>query len=297
MKFFAIILNYNSSSDCRKCVADLQAQQDVDLDIIVVDNASRPEEREAAESLCRAAGCTFIASDENRGYNAGNNIGLRYAEKRGGEYAWVVNPDMRFPQRDYLKRALQVMQNDPSVAVLGTDILHYDGWHQNPWIPDPSLWGEVWQSLATPFRLLLRCVPPKETPFDYTISGYCEKLSGCCLLLRMEFLRELGFFDENLFLYCEEPVLSAQVRRSRWKMYYFAGTQALHHHVAAEKGDPRKKWHLTYRSRLYYLRHYSGFPCWVLWWLVPLKLVSWYVVEAMLSLNWFFRRKRQRDAR
>lgn len=290
MKAYAVILNYNSSSDCRKCVGDLQTQSDVDLAIVVVDNASRPEERAAAEALCRETGCTFIANDENRGYNAGNNIGLRYAEKQGCEYALVVNPDMRFPQRDYLKKALQAMQNDPTVAVLGTDILHYGGWHQNPLPPDASWRGEAWESLSMPFRLLLRRLPPKETTLDFSCNGYCEKLSGCCLLLRMDFLREIDFFDENLFLYCEEPVLAAQVRQSRWKMYYLADAQAIHHHVAEEKGNSRKKMHLLYRSRIYYLRSYSGVSRWVLWWLVPLKLVSWYVIETMLQAHGFFRK-------
>ena len=43
MKVPVILLNYNSSADCRKCVADLKRQEGVELEIIIVDNCSRKE--------------------------------------------------------------------------------------------------------------------------------------------------------------------------------------------------------------------------------------------------------------
>ena len=78
MKVAVIVLNYNSSADCCKCVADLKQQEGVELEIIIVDNCSRTEDALAGEKLATEQGCTFIAAAENRGYNAGNNIGLRY---------------------------------------------------------------------------------------------------------------------------------------------------------------------------------------------------------------------------
>ena len=43
MKVPVILLNYNSSADCCKCVADLKWQEGVELEIIIVDNCSRKE--------------------------------------------------------------------------------------------------------------------------------------------------------------------------------------------------------------------------------------------------------------
>ena len=105
-----IVLNYNSSADCCKCVADLKQQEGVELEIIIVDNCSRTEDALAVEKLAAEQGCTFIAAKENRGYNAGNNIGLRYAANKGYEYALIANPDMEFPQRDYIMRLAEEME-------------------------------------------------------------------------------------------------------------------------------------------------------------------------------------------
>ena len=43
MKVPVILLNYNSSADCCKCVADLKRQEGGELEIIIVDNCSRKE--------------------------------------------------------------------------------------------------------------------------------------------------------------------------------------------------------------------------------------------------------------
>lgn len=249
-----IILNYNSSADCRQCVADLKRQKGVELEIIVVDNCSpREGEQAAVQQLCIEGGCTFIQAKDNRGYNAGNNIGLRYAAEKGYKYALIANPDMRFPQTDYLSQLVKVMEDKPEVAVCGSDIVSLEGVHQNP------------QREATYLEELFWCITTLRNHksnnwflCDFTKNGYCEKLSGCCLMIRINHILSQGFFDENVFLYCEEAILSKQVNRYGYKMYYLKDSQALHQHIEKEKGDPGKRLQLTFESRLYYLREWSG---------------------------------------
>ena len=74
MKVPVILLNYNSSADCYKCVADLKQQEGVELEIIIVDNYSRKEDASAVEQLAAEQGCTFIAAKENRGNTAVQRI-------------------------------------------------------------------------------------------------------------------------------------------------------------------------------------------------------------------------------
>ena len=142
MKVPVILLNYNSSADCRKCVADLQRQEGVELEIIIVDNCSRKEDASAVERLATEQGCTFIAAAENRGYNAGNNIGLRYAAGKGYSYALIANPDMEFPQQDYVYSLAKKLEDDPMVAVVGSDISNPSGLHQNP-LREIAYWEEL----------------------------------------------------------------------------------------------------------------------------------------------------------
>ena len=255
MKIATIILNYNSSADCRKCIGFLKAQQGVELEIVVVDNCSRDDERKAVETLCKEQGCTFIANNENRGYNAGNNVGLRYAAEKGYEFAMIANPDMEFPQTDYLATLLAQMQTNEDIVVCGSDIIGADGIHQSPmgkegnwrgsfgWIKE--IFGKKKKSDAYDFI------------DNYSESHYCHKVSGCCFMIRMSFLKEISFFDENVFLYCEEAILSRQVEIAGKRMYYLATAQAVHCHIKSDKGDPVKRFKVWGKSRCYFIDRYS----------------------------------------
>ena len=256
MKIAVVILNYNSSADCRKCIGYLKAQQGIEQEIVVVDNCSRNDEREAVEALCREQDCTFIANNENRGYNAGNNVGLRYAAEKGYEFALIANPDMEFPQTNYLATLLAQMQSDDEIVVCGSDIVGADGIHQSPmgkdgnwrgsfgWIKD--IFGKKKKSDAYDFI------------DSYKKSHYCHKVSGCCFMARTSFLQDIKFFDEKVFLYCEEAILSRQVEMSGKRMYYLATAQAVHRHVKSEKGDPAKRFKAWGKSRCYFIDRYSN---------------------------------------
>lgn len=253
MKVAAILLNYNSAADCRKCVSFLKRQEGVELEIILVDNCS--SDGEQVRTLCQEQGCTFIASSENRGYNAGNNIGLRYAAEKGYPYALIANPDMEFPQVNYIQQLVKAIEQDQEIVVVGSDIVNVDGIHQNPLTRDGN-WCTSFGWLISFFRKSARdtydCID------RYQESHYCAKVSGCSLLVRMDFIQSIGFFDEYPFLYCEEPILSRQVEWAGKRMYYTTTAQAIHKHIASTKGDPVLRFRQWKRSRLYFIHRYSG---------------------------------------
>ena len=251
-----ILLNYNSLDDCKKCVSYLRMQQNVEMEIIVVDNCSSENDRLVIEELCQIEECTFIANKENKGYNAGNNVGLHYAAEKGYTYAMIVNPDMEFPQTDYLKRMMEIVKDDEHIAVCGSDIVTPEGIHQSPMKRDGD-----WHDSYGMFTGLFKRQPKDSYNFidNYKTSHYCHKVSGCCLLVRMNFIKEIGYFDEYPFLYCEEAILSRQVEQSgKWKMYYTADVQAIHRHIKKEKGDPIPRFRQWKRSRLYFIDRYEG---------------------------------------
>ena len=294
----AIKLGVNNSCDKREQLSLLELpseariKNEVNNDmlyIIVVDNASNEQfflTSEAQSHLCQSVEqcskqglervhqkkeekyqrnlCNLwekkqievIYSTENRGYSAGNNIGLRRAVELGCEYVLVVNPDMELVDPHYIEKLVAVMQADEDVVVAATDIVTPEGIHQNPMLADGN-----WRSSFGWVTSLLR--PQKRAEAydfigDYAKSGYCAKVSGCCLMLRCSFLQEIGYFDEYPFLYCEEAILASQVARAGKKMYYLADTQAIHRHVKSEKGDPVKRFRHWQRSRIYFYKRYSN---------------------------------------
>lgn len=258
MTVAVIILNYNSTADCRKCIGYLKLQQGIEAEIVVVDNCSRDDERMAVEVLCRETGCTFIANSNNTGYNTGNNVGLRYAAEKGYEYALIANPDMEFPQKDYLCKLVEKMQEDENIVVCGSDIIGPDGIHQSPMGRD-----ENWRGSLAWIKEIF-CGRKQQDKYDfidnYKESHYCHKVSGCCFMIRTDFLKKIGFFDEEVFLYCEEAILSRQVETAGKKIFYLATAQAVHRHIKSEKSDPVKRFKAWGKSRCYFIDKYSGWP-------------------------------------
>ena len=272
MKIAAIILNYNSAKDTMKCIEFLLLQKlNEELHVIVVDNNSN-EEPKVFEPLAIKLGIRneglgmrsdIIYAEENRGYSAGNNIGLRRATEIGAKFALVINPDMELVDENYLARLVEVMERDEDIVVAATDVVTPEGIHQNPMLPD----GDWHSAFGWVKEIFSRKKPVDIYSFidNYKESHECAKVSGCCLMLRMSFVEEIGYFDEYPFLYCEEAILARQVEMAGKKMYYLADTQAVHRHVKSEKGDPVKRFKHWQRSRIYFYRGYSKDSWWGRW--------------------------------
>lgn len=277
MKIPVILLNYNSSADCRKCVGFLCRQRGVDLEIIIVDNCSRPDDRQAVEVLCKEPGLTYIPAKENRGYNAGNNIGLRYAASKGYKYALIANPDMEFPQKDYVEKLITKMEQDYTIAVCASDIVNPDGRHINP--QRNATYNE---ELFWFIEILRNSKSKNWYHCDFTHSAYCEKVSGCCLLLLVDFIKSIGYFDESVFLYSEESILAKQVEQQNKHIFYISDAQAIHQHIESEKGASKPRMKTLFKSHDYYLRKYSGYKGLKL----KLLLFSKYLQQILYRLIW-----------
>ena len=250
MKVAVIILNYNSSNDCRKCVSFLKRQEGVELELVLVDNCSPDGDK--VKALCREQGCTFIASHENRGYNAGNNIGLRYAAEKGYKYALIANPDMEFPQTDYVKRLVEAIETDCDIAICGSNILGVNNDRQNPW-KFPTFWDEI------PITAYLRQKTKYARNEQPNQNAYCDIVTGCCFLVNINIIKQIGYLDENVFLYCEEAILGKQIKLNGKKIFYLHNAVAYHRHIESQKGNYLKRFKAFWKSKWYYLKRYSGY--------------------------------------
>lgn len=87
------------------------------LSIIILPNNSEKELRKNAHK-----GYIFIESGTNKGYAAGNNIGLKYAYEHGYDYAWILNNDILIDDNLLLKKMIEVFEKDDFIAVVNPDI-------------------------------------------------------------------------------------------------------------------------------------------------------------------------------
>ena len=90
-----IVLSYNSLEETTKpCLESIfAAQTDADFEVLVVDNASTDNTREYLQQLqARQGNLKLIFNRENKGFPAGNNVGIRAAE---ADFYVLLNSDTR----------------------------------------------------------------------------------------------------------------------------------------------------------------------------------------------------------
>ncbi len=268
----AVVLTHNSTAELPLCLEGLAAQTGVDLHVVVVDNNSIPEERSAMETeflKCFANGVVtnaskpvstatalFLRNSNNNGYSGGNNIGAKVAIKMGCTAVLIVNPDVRIYNPNYIATLATLISADPHTAVACSAMENLSGEQENP-MHEPSFIEE----LSLPLHLLtMGFFRTKDCNLMYAPdTRKVEKVTGSCFMIRSDFLEKIGFFDEGVFLYCEEAILMMQVRRAGWHMMMETRISALHAHRRQAKGDPRPRFSALVKSRAYFYRTYSDY--------------------------------------
>lgn len=255
---WSVILNYNSSQDTIKCVEWLKLQSYSDFHIIVVDNASVDFEDKQKLIDYHKSNDFFelLLSENNGGFSAGNNIGMRYAIIRGAEWILVINPDVEIRDCDYVKKVMSVKEKWADAGIIGTRTLLPNGRNQNP-LRELTAFEEI----AYPITYLREKTKGAEYYKTSEITGYCEKVAGCCFFVNKEFLLKNNYLDENVFMYCEEPIIAKSAQRLNYRVLYIDELTAFHQHDDKTKpGNRSARMIRALKSRKYYIKNYSGFP-------------------------------------
>src|SRR5438270_10436540 len=99
-----VVVTWNSARFLPRCLAGVAGQTWPDIEVIVVDNASTDGSTDVIRKL--APGAHLIANNDNRGFSAAVNQGIRVAS---GKYVLLCNPDA-FLQPDYARRLIEALR-------------------------------------------------------------------------------------------------------------------------------------------------------------------------------------------
>jgi GT2 family glycosyltransferase len=205
--------------------------------VVVVDNASNDGSANALGMQLPHA--QIIHNDTNRGFGTANNQGIALART---PYTLLLNPDCDISV-EAVQCLLATAARYPSAAIVAPQ-----GWH-TPSQAQPSYRHAFYeQRAAQTYR-----IP------DGTCSA--KWLHGCCLLVRMDAIRDFGGFDERFFLYYEDDDLCLRALQAGYDCLLEPAADVLHTGGAASarswRTQFRKHFHL-FRSRHLILQKYVG---------------------------------------
>jgi GT2 family glycosyltransferase len=277
----AIVVSFNTREDTLRCLRSLRQNLVPPTEIVVVDNASG----DGSVNAIRASfpGIVVLALDANLGYGTANNRALAQVQT---PYALLLNSDAEV-RPDAVEALAGYLDAHPRVGLVGPRTLNSDGTPQISWGARLTPFNE-WRH-----RRWQRAVAAKDSAACVRLETLVRRthapdwLSGCCLLGRMESLREVGFFDEGYFLYEEDADLCLRLRRAQWCLAFVPGAEVLHHAGRSVGTEPRRSRLEYHRSHLRYYALHNG----------PIRtaaLRGWLVSHAMLG--WLLARHGAGDA-
>ncbi len=257
-KNIVVVLNYNDWEETQRYCNTVVGFSAVDL-IIVVDNLSSDDSYDRLKAL-ESEKIVLVRAKENKGYAAGNNVGLRYIidHKIKGNVI-ISNPDIYYTN-EILEKVLEPLK-DPTIGIT-TGLIHIDGkiasnfgWMQ------PGFWDLFFNQYLLIYKLnrlthnSFYCDYPKEG-VEYV---YCNCVSGCFFCMTTETLKQIGLFDESTFLYGEENIIGFKIKENGQKacVVTSASIEHRHHHSIKKSKTSYKRnerWKLD--SFLIYIKNY-----------------------------------------
>lgn len=247
-----IVVSYNSSGWLTACLQSVYARAGAcELEVIVVDSDSSDGSPDLVEREFPQA---TVLRRPNRGFAAGNNVGLAAAT---APVVLFLNPDTEILDGTF-RELLDLLAARPSVGLVGCKQVSADG-SLHPTIRRfPSASRYLCEALGSE-RLSIDFPWLGErvrNPASYESETTCDWTSGSFMLGHREVLMAAGGMDERYFLYCEEPDLCLRIKDMGWEVRHLPAMTILHH--AGKAGiDERLIAQDAYARRQYMLKNMS----------------------------------------
>ena len=217
-----------------------------DIKIIVIENSNNIKLKEKLEKDYSNLKC--ILSNENLGYAKGNNLGLSLVKTK---FALIINPDAS-AHEDTIDNFLSTAKLKSDFAIIG------------PYIQEE-----------------------KSNINLETAKGIFQvkSVKGFAMFLNLEQFKNIGYFDENFFIYFEEIDLCKRLIKNNKQI--FLDTNIKIHHKGGTSHDnsinyemeKSRNWHWMWSSFYFHKKHYGYF--------LALIKISPKLISAFLKMIFF----------
>jgi GT2 family glycosyltransferase/ubiquinone/menaquinone biosynthesis C-methylase UbiE len=238
-----------------------QDRSNPDIEIIVVDNASKDGSVEEAQA--RFPSIQVLGLEENQGFAGGCNRGI---EASRGAYVLLLNDDTEV-EPGCLAGLVRVAEANPDVGACQPKIRSL---RERALFEYSGAAGGLMDLYGYPFsrgRLMGHVEADKGQYDDFAEVFWA---SGVCMLMRRSALDVAGLFDETFFAYMEEIDLSWRLQLQGYHVVYVPTSVV--YHIGGYSLDQRvlKRMYLNHRNSVIMLiKNYSARS---LLWILPVKL-------------------------
>lgn len=214
----AVVVNWNAGVHLVACVRSLLAQTGVDVDVIVVDNASSDGSldllAEFGDRVC------VVQTGENLGFGRGVNRGVAASDT---PFVVAMNPDVVL-EPGAVDRLVSFLDTQERVGVVGPCLKDADGVVRASCGFAPRLVDEICRKfllhLVFPLFKFRRTRPRNATQVAW--------VTGACFAMRRDVFDLTGGLDEAIFMYYEDVDFGLRVCQAGWQVWYVPDVSGTH---------------------------------------------------------------------
>ncbi len=252
-----IIVSFQVRDLLDRCLASLARLNKPSTEIWVVDNASNDGSAEWVQE--HHPYVHLIANRENRGFAAANNQALC---KTAGRYVMLLNPDTEIPQKEPnpLERMLAFMDAHPRAGACGPRLFYGDGSSQHSAFMFPSLAQIYIDLFPVNWRIQnsrLNGRYPRRL-FEGAAPFQIDHPLGAAFMVRRETAEQVGWLDEDFFIYVEEVDWARRIRGAGWEIWCVPQAEITHHEAQSTRQFRDRMFVELWRARFHYFhKHHS----------------------------------------
>lgn len=247
-----VIVNWNSGNLLAKCVGSIFTKKNNPLvnKIIIVDNHSSDE---SATQINKDEKITILVNDENAGFSKACNQGFRLCTS---PYVLLLNPDAAVMETT-LADCIAFMNANSAIQILGCKLLNDAGVKTASCSRFPSP-VRIFYDATGLSKIAPRLFNPATlmTDWDHNDSREVDLVMGAFMVIRKKLFEQIGFFDEQFFVYYEEVDFSKRLALSGGRTFYNKDIVAIHSGEGTTQSVKAFRLFLSLYSRLQYAKKY-----------------------------------------
>lgn len=240
-----ITVNYNGKEVTAELLDSLRAHTYPNLEIIVVDNASREDPTDWLNNYYPEA--IVIRSEENLGFAGGNNLGVAAST---GDFLFFINNDAEVTA-GAMQTLLQLLEARPNLGIVSPLLVYENTLPETQ--PDTIQYAGT-----TPVHpLTARNITIGEKEADkgqFNQPRPTAYAHGAAMMMPRRVLDQVGMMYEGFFLYYEELDWCERIRKAGFEIYIEPRAKIIHKEsIAVGKMSTLKTYYIT-RNRILFMR-------------------------------------------
>lgn len=274
-----VIVSYNVCDLLRRCLMAVFASTgQITYEVCVVDNDS--PDGSAAMVRAEFPQARIIANQDNIGYPAANNQGLRALgvtdldPHRRPRYSLLLNPDTEVPPDAFVALVNYLDQNE-AVGVVGPRLVMLDGQLDlacRRAFPTPEVALYRMVGLSRLFPGSPRFGRYNMTFLDEHKTAQVDSVVGAFMMVRTAAIDRVGLMDERFWMYGEDLDWSKRIKDAGWQVIYHPAVTVLHVKRASSRQSRRAQIEFYRAMLIFYYKHYYRTTPRLLHWLVILGI-------------------------